>query len=131
MYRDKISPQDVCDLLNELLSKDPECIKTLINSRVPCNSEIVGHSTVQVRDCLEMNKSTVGLIGILNGLFGINDEDGFGAIGLLIDEGTMRFELTDQYKSRCPACKGSGLVDHGISGISYCSCKKGQSLRNE
>lgn len=128
MYKDKISPQDVCDLLNELLAKDPESVNELISLRVPCNQEIADHPTVQVMCHPDINKPSVGMLGILNGLFGLNDEDGFGAIVFMTnsDSETCKFELSEQYRSRCVACKDTGIVNHGVSGLSRCSCKKGQ-----
>jgi hypothetical protein len=77
MIKETITIQDVCDLLNELLKKDPFCINSLIFQRVFCNKAIANHPTVQVDQC--GNQPRVGLIGIINGLFGIR-EDGMGAL---------------------------------------------------
>ena len=31
-------------------------------------------------------------------------------------------------KDLCPACKTTGIVNHGVDGMSYCSCENGKDL---
>ncbi len=66
-------------LLNEILEIDPQALSQLIEHRVPCNAELGDHPTVQVTGYKSLETLTVGLLGILNGLFGV-DEEGWGAI---------------------------------------------------
>ena len=54
--------------LNEALKLDPDAVKALCDTRVPCNKAMANHSSIQV------GGATVGLIGLLNGLFGARDD---------------------------------------------------------
>lgn len=69
--KESVTAQDVCDLLNGLLKRDPKAIASLVNNRVPCNDDIANHPTVQVHDIGD-GEASLGLIGILNGLFGVD-----------------------------------------------------------
>jgi hypothetical protein len=79
-----VTVRETVDLLNELLGLDHDAIHTLINSRVPCNNNIAEHKTVQVSQYPGDKSPKVGILGILNGLFGVR-EDGMGAICIEID----------------------------------------------
>jgi hypothetical protein len=102
MLKESITPQDVCDLLNELLEKDYDCIHELISYRVKCNQAVADHPTVQVQCFKPESKPKVGLLGILNGLFGVR-EDLFGIICMEVD-GTriVTFKLTPERISELP-----------------------------
>lgn len=84
MLKKTISVQDVCDLLNEMLVIDYDCINTLITRRVKCNDTTADHPTIQARRYEFVTYSKLGLLGFLNGLFGIR-EDGMGAICMEIE----------------------------------------------
>lgn len=56
-------------LLNELLAHDWSAMSQLFGTRVPCNGVLARHPTVQVAVDLFTGEATVGLLGILNGLF--------------------------------------------------------------
>jgi len=79
--------QDVVDLLNDCFKRDPQAINALIANRVLCNGALADHPTVQVR--METHEGgytyRVGLLGMLNGIFGV-DDDGQGAIVMYIDD---------------------------------------------
>lgn len=102
-YKVFVQPQDVCDLLNELLKLDYDCIENLIDNGVLCNNKIANHPTVQVKDIEVYDKqtiSTLGIIGVINGLFGVDDNN-TGAICYEIDDKTGMitcFKLTENYK---------------------------------
>lgn len=83
MINETRSIQDVIDFLNELLKVDENAVRLLIEQRVPCNNELADHPTVQVRS-RPNTQPVVGLLGILNGLYGI-DEKGYGPIGAIIE----------------------------------------------
>jgi len=85
MIKERISIQDVCNLLNEMLDLDYEATSNLIACRVECNEKIEKHPTIQVQKLDQNAPSKVGIIGVLNGMFGIR-EDGMGAIALEIDD---------------------------------------------
>lgn len=72
-----ITVEQAIGRLNEINEMDPTVLPALINFRVPCNQALADHPTVQVghgQDGYE-----VGLLGILNGIFGA-DERGWGHI---------------------------------------------------
>jgi len=72
-----ITLKDAIDFLNELVKIDADALRALIGHRVPCNNGLVDHPTVQVGEFGGVFQ--VGMLGILNGLFGVN-EDGYGFI---------------------------------------------------
>lgn len=96
MVKSRISIQKTVDFLNELLEIDRCTITALFSSRICCNSLLADHPTVQV-GVLSKNYFQVGMIGILNGLFGI-DEHGWGHIIADYEDGELlRFRLlTDE-----------------------------------
>lgn len=79
MLKHYIHADEVCDLLNEALNMDPNCINDLVSHRVQCNDKIANHPTIQVRQYIDDKYPKLGLIGLINGMFGIR-EDGMGAI---------------------------------------------------
>lgn len=84
MLKSSITPQDACDLLNELLKLDYDCVHALVANRVPCNKQLADHPTVQAQDYSDDPKFRVGLLGFLNGLFGVR-EDGMGTICMMVE----------------------------------------------
>jgi len=84
MLKQSITIKNVCDILNELIKLDQKCAETLVSQRVPCNESVADHPTIQVHQP-PGEKPSVGLLGILNGLFGIQD-DGFGALCAEFDD---------------------------------------------
>lgn len=96
-----ITPQDVCDILNDLLKRDYDAVASLINFHTPCNKALADHPTVQVRAYDPVTKEptpgkyTVGVVGILNGLFPTRDE-GYGILCYnMEDDGRItEFKLT-------------------------------------
>jgi len=83
--------QYIVDQLNEIYSHDPEALHALCESRVPCNEALRKHPTVQVLVEGGGTESRVGLLGILNGIVGIQD-DGWGYISAIYDEDTMKLQ---------------------------------------
>ena len=82
----KVTAEDAVALLNEAVKLDPEAMHALVASRVPCNDEFADHPTIQVLDLdRKGNKPVVGLLGILNGLFGIR-ENGQGYLAASVDD---------------------------------------------
>lgn len=82
MIKNYVCIQDALDLLNEALSIDRKAITDLINHRVPCNDGLADHDAIQV-DCSN-NQQRVGILGIINGIFGI-DKDNRGPIAAYIN----------------------------------------------
>jgi hypothetical protein len=79
-----IDPNLIIDFLNSLILLDKDAVSALINTRVPCNKEFSEHETVQVL-AGENSTHSVGLLGILNGLCGV-DENSWGFIVAEVDE---------------------------------------------
>ncbi|HYF75017.1 MAG TPA: hypothetical protein VD757_00405 [Candidatus Nitrosocosmicus sp.] len=84
MIKQTITPQDAVDLLNNALERDSQAVKALTETRVPVSDSpdglIADDCPIQVSQ-----ENTVGLLGIINGLFG-TDEDGYGCIAAAYDE---------------------------------------------
>ncbi len=88
----------VIDYLNGLVELDQEAMQELIDHRVDCNKQLADHPTCRVKaepDC----DYGVGMLGVLNGLFGI-DPDSWGPIAAVFeDDGTLlRFVCTPEIK---------------------------------
>lgn len=89
MIQETVTLDHVLEVLNDALEIDPEAMNDLVEARVPCSEALAEHPTIQVHTVrmtvFSNNKSeetkthTVGLIGILNGLFGA-DNDQWGTI---------------------------------------------------
>jgi len=78
-----VKAKDAVAFLNEAFEADPKAIAALVDARVPCNERMASHETIQVQEN-EDKSCSVGLLGILNGLFGIN-HDGRGHIEAFYD----------------------------------------------
>jgi hypothetical protein len=95
MTKRLISAQDVCSLLNEFLELDPKCAQTILSHRVKCNDAVACHSTIQVQQFIDDKFPKVGIIGLINGVFG-KRADGRGIICADIDTTgkILNFKLT-------------------------------------
>lgn len=90
--KDKIAIEETVDFLNDLLLADHFAISSLFSMRISCNEQLADHPTIQVGS---IGKAywVVGMIGILNGLFG-TDENGIGRIIVDYTDGRIdRFRL--------------------------------------
>lgn len=112
MLKKTIDQSEVIMLLNELLLKDPECIRALVAHRVPCNDAIANHPTIQVHQHKDQKQPLVGLLGLLNGLFGIR-EDGFGAFIMEIDDegNILKFKATEEFRPEHIPDSDKNMVD--------------------
>ncbi len=75
--------------LNDLARLDPKAMRLWVLSVVPCNEGLAHHPTVQV-GITEGKTYEVGPLGVLNGLFGA-DEDGWGEIVAIVSEKSVFF----------------------------------------
>jgi hypothetical protein len=73
----KVNLASLIVFLNQINDLDPSVLPALIAYRVPCNKEVGEHPTIQTGKTKDGYE--VGILGILNGLFGVN-EDGWGYI---------------------------------------------------
>lgn len=78
----------IIDRLNDIAKYDPRALIDLIEHRVECNGHMANHPTVQVQKHPDQKKSTVGFLGLLNGIIGAipyGKKEGWGYITMLID----------------------------------------------
>ena len=110
---DKLSAAHVVDVLNRVFEADPKAISDLIEARVPCNRQLADDPTVQVSE--DDGKYLVGLLGIVNGLVGVNEQQsGFIAAEYQVmcpnpNYATCRLEEPADFKDMkigdfCPSC---------------------------
>lgn len=103
MWKSQVTFEETIAFLNELIALDPEAMRALVEHHVPANQGLVDHPTVQVSG-YDGAPPKVGLLGILNGLFG-TDEEGWGVISALFeDDGRLvKFMRTVHKNARAPA----------------------------
>ena len=83
--KNSITPEEVVDLLNEVLKLDEEAVTVLFRQKIPCNKRLLHHPTVQCRaEHGKLSSYTISPLGIINGLFGI-DKNEMGAIYREVD----------------------------------------------
>ena len=95
--KETISLEEAIKFLNEILKEDPELINSIFNTYHKCNKKTRGHKTIQVccsGDYSE-NNPACRLIGLLNGLFGI-DEDGYGGMNVYYE--TLKGVKIEKFK---------------------------------
>jgi hypothetical protein len=98
-----VTKEEAVKILNEIHQLDPTVLQPIIDYRVPCNEALANHPTVQVGHWKPDGGLKVGFLGILNGIFGVNDK-GWGWIaaefseppehklkGFIINEGPREF----------------------------------------
>ena len=87
MVKKSISPEEVVNFLNDLLKDDRIAITTLFSLRTSCNEKMAKHPSVQVMGSGPKDELRyfVGLIGIINGMFG-TDKHRWGCIAMDIEE---------------------------------------------
>ena len=86
MLKSSITVQDVCDLLNEVLKLDSDFLHAITFHREKCNEAIANHPTLQVHQYSPQDPPMAGIIGLLNGMFGIREDDGMGGLCCEIDD---------------------------------------------
>jgi hypothetical protein len=99
-WKQTLTVDEAIGYLNSLVECDREVIGLLAETRLPCNEALVNHPTAQTVPADLANQDTgsvIGLLGILNGMFGI-DEHGWGAIAAVYENDgitLIRFTRTD------------------------------------
>jgi len=109
-FRTQVTAELAVKYLNELIALDRLAMERRVDGWVPCNQALADRRECQVAAyngdpeiITPQPVYGVGTLGVLNGLFGISDKSGFGAIAAVFDtfSGTnrlIRFELSQQYK---------------------------------
>ncbi len=87
MRKPAITVDDAIGLLNEAVALDRPAMAALLANRVPCNAAFADHPTIQVQ--AQHGGYHVGLLGIINGLFGV-DDDGKGPICSVFTDGQLQ-----------------------------------------
>ena len=87
------------DYLNDLLKLDRPAISVLVETRVSCLPLLAAHDTCQCH-VDERNRPMIGLLGVLNGLFGVIDQGENSSRGHItaicdMDENITKFALTE------------------------------------
>lgn len=83
---DTITIDDAISYLNDLIALDKPAIAALLANRVPCNADLADHPTVQAQ--AQHGGYHVGMMGIINGLFGV-DKNSFGRIRYVFEDGEL------------------------------------------
>ena len=66
---DNLLAARIAALFNEAFRLDPDAVKTLVGTRVPCNAALEKHQSIQVAKQYGDATATLGIVGLLNGLF--------------------------------------------------------------
>lgn len=82
MNNQKLAKQ-IVEFLNEIFKIDPAAVISLVETRFACNDKMADHSTVQVAE--STSGYVVGLLGILNGICGVQ-ENGMGFIAVIYED---------------------------------------------
>ena len=103
--RNEVTVDQVVELLNAALLLDRTAITNLVQTRVDCNKKMAGHQTIQVGLAPGVDPDDknllyeVGILGLINGLFGI-DERQWGAIAAEMDKAghVMQFVVREPWR---------------------------------
>lgn len=128
MLQKKVSIGDVLKVLNRALKADPGAMAALRETKVECNEALANDPTIQcgvrtepgsVHAVYEGDEPvsvggrkvyTVGFLGILNGIFGIDERTGCGAIAAAYDVICRNCKLDAKEimglvdGDKCPSC---------------------------
>lgn len=99
--KEQITLDEAIAYLDELVTLDTPAMGALIANRVPCNEALADHPAVQASE--QHGGFHIGLIDIINGMFGVHD--GWGPITFTFDDGegdTRARNLTGFSRSRKP-----------------------------
>lgn len=95
--RNELSAQYVVDFLNQLLRLDKYALTDMMSERISVNKELSNHPTVKTRELVK-GVTEIGLLSIINGMFGLEGET--VAIEVILDERTeiiREFKLTEPW----------------------------------
>jgi len=111
MIRETISIEDAIAVLNRLNETDPKAAMSLIEARVPCSEALAGDPEIQVGFDAK-GEFRVGFLGIINGLFGSTEEEGYGAICVNLSlkcskDSSHSIDESENILSDCPVCGAS------------------------
>ena len=112
MIRESITVDQALEVLNRAVDSDREAIQNLIDCRVCCNDKLSADPEIQV-GIYHIGKPTVGVLGLLNGLFG--EQEGWGAICAFFEYKCSRDEshcVANEaiLHDRCPICQSDMVI---------------------
>lgn len=90
--REVITIEDAILMLNSMIMCDEEAVLSLVSDRVKCNEAMANHPSIQVAG--GSGVYFIGLLGVINGLFGVSDS-GQGPIALMTFDGKPLFFSRD------------------------------------
>ena len=106
--------QNICEFMNSLMKLDENTIRALVEvrvsldkdtahylveTRVCCSKEFADHPTVQVSTPANSKIPSVGLLGILNGFVGVDDQQWGYIAAIYGDDGRLTgFDLRNKFK---------------------------------
>lgn len=93
--KESVTIEDCVNYLNSLTKADPLAMRAFLCIRMPCNYELAIHPIAQISDSWEEWHTvgfTIDLMGIINGLFGI-DKNNWGLIAYKLSEDGKVFEF--------------------------------------
>jgi len=98
MIKDFASPKDVIKVLNRALRKDPKAINELFKTKVTCNEKLADDESIQIGTATD-DSYKLGLLGLINVIFGIDEADNYGAICAVVDKKGVidKFDHTEKY----------------------------------
>lgn len=112
-----VTVEHAVEVLNRALDADPDAISELIFTRVPCNDALADDPTIQVgarehKGAPVPGTTEVGILGIINGIFGVHPGTGYGRIA--VDADRKRKVVNRFLVTRPPAEVEPGM--HGADG---------------
>jgi hypothetical protein len=120
--KESITIDHAIAVLNRMLEADPAATRELILTHISCNEDLSNDPTIQVRSYKVQEDDpaySVGILGLLNGLFGV-DEGGWGPITANVKlVCTVGCEIPEgrplMIGGTCPICKDRGKdeSEHG------------------
>jgi len=124
MIKEAVTIEEAIEVLNEAVALDAGAMQALIAARVECNRELGDHETIQVGNYHKTGVLKVGLLGILNGFFGVDDRDLSGAIaaiynvdcprGCKMGDESGEVNLGRQLGDLCPECEAPLILGNLI-----------------
>jgi len=89
MIKNQITVDEAIEYLNSVLEADPLAMRALLCLFIPCNEKLANHPTA-ICNGHWAEGFTIGLLGLLNGMFGFDDAAQTGAIACELDTENRR-----------------------------------------
>lgn len=91
-----VTPEQAIEVLNRALTTDPPAIRKLFEFRTGCSEALANDPTIQVRsrkmmmgggrsEEFEVNMYSLGALGLINGIFGVQNSANYGWIAAVHD----------------------------------------------